>query len=42
MKFGRLWIALALVMAASFAVLAYYGRQIYLQAPPIPNQVGTP
>lgn len=35
----RLWVALALVLAISFAVLGYFGYQIYQQAPPIPDQV---
>jgi len=37
----RLWIALAVVIVGSFAVLGYYGREIYHQAPPIPNRVVT-
>lgn len=35
----RLWIALAVVIVGSFTVLGYYGREIYHQAPPIPNRV---
>ena len=35
----RRWAALALVATASFAVLGYYGREIYRQAPPIPARV---
>ncbi|MET1057367.1 MAG: nitric-oxide reductase large subunit [Pedobacter sp.] len=38
-KERRLWIALALVMSISFAVLGYYGYQIYQQAPPIPGRI---
>lgn len=34
-----LWIAFTLVVGISFAVLLYYGRQIYQQAPPIPEKV---
>lgn len=41
-KERRLWIALALVMSISFAVLGYYGYQIYQQAPPIPDRIVTP
>ncbi|MBP7146544.1 MAG: nitric-oxide reductase large subunit [Acidobacteria bacterium] len=37
--FGRLWFALAAVIAISFAVLLYFGVQIYQQAPPIPARV---
>jgi len=37
----RLWIALAIVIVGSFAVLGYYGMEIYHQAPPIPQRVVT-
>ncbi|HEX7641587.1 MAG TPA: nitric-oxide reductase large subunit [Burkholderiaceae bacterium] len=37
----KLWGWLALVCALSFAVLLWVGREIYLQAPPIPKQVQT-
>ncbi len=39
MNTKRLWIVLALVMAASFAVLGLMGREIHRQAPPIPERV---
>ncbi len=35
----KLWIAFGLVVGLSFAVLLYYGAQIYQQAPPVPEQV---
>lgn len=35
----KLWIAFALVVGLSFAVLLFYGVQIYQQAPPVPEQV---
>jgi len=35
----RLWQGLALVFFASFAVLLWLGREIYLAAPPIPDAV---
>jgi len=35
----KLWIAFALVVGLSFAVLLYYGTQIYQQAPPVPERV---
>ena len=35
----KLWIAFALVVGISFAVLLYYGNQIYQQAPPVPELV---
>ncbi|MDD3725554.1 MAG: nitric-oxide reductase large subunit, partial [Bacteroidales bacterium] len=35
----KLWIAFVLVVSVSFAVLLYYGSQIYQQAPPIPEKV---
>ncbi|MCH7995378.1 MAG: nitric-oxide reductase large subunit [Planctomycetes bacterium] len=42
MNYRRLWIAFGSVMAVSFAVLGYYGREIYRQAPPIPARVVLP
>ncbi len=39
MNYKRLWIGLILVIVASFAVLGYYGHEIYVQAPPIPEKV---
>ena len=39
MTTNRLWLLLALVMAASFAVLGLQGREIHRMAPPIPTQV---
>ncbi|HVY86207.1 MAG TPA: nitric-oxide reductase large subunit [Caulobacterales bacterium] len=39
MSVKRLWIALAFVMAASFAALGLMGREIHRQAPPIPSAV---
>jgi nitric oxide reductase subunit B len=41
MRYGRLWLGFWLVIAASFAVLGYYGREIYRQAPPIPERVAS-
>jgi nitric oxide reductase subunit B len=38
----RLWIALAFVFVASFAVLGGYGFRIASMAPPIPDKVCTP
>ncbi len=35
----RLWILLAVVVLSSFAVLLWFGRDIYRQAPPIPIKV---
>ncbi|PRY51559.1 nitric oxide reductase NorZ apoprotein [Arcticibacter pallidicorallinus] len=37
----RLWIAFGLVVGLSFAVLLYYGFEIYQKAPPIPAKVLT-
>ncbi len=37
----KAWTAFALVVALSFAVLGYYGYQVYVQAPPIPERVVT-
>lgn len=39
MRYRRLWAALAVVVVASFAVLGYYGWEIYRVAPPIPARV---
>lgn len=42
MSYRRLWIALALVLTVSFAVLGGVGVKILNNAPPIPAQVVTP
>lgn len=42
MNAKKLWISFMLVMTISFAVLIYFGREIYRQAPPIPEKVITP
>jgi nitric oxide reductase subunit B len=39
MKYGKLWLSLGAVIIGSFAVLGYYGREIYRQAPPVPERV---
>lgn len=41
MRYFRLWAAFALVVLASFAVLGYFGVEIYQKAPPIPSRVVT-
>lgn len=41
MQFFRLWAAFVIVVLASFAVLGYYGWEIYQTAPPIPERVVT-
>ena len=41
MRYTRLWLGLGGVLVASFAVLGYFGREIYRQAPPIPERVVT-
>ncbi len=40
-RYSRLWAGLFLVIAASFAILGYYGWETYWKAPPIPNRVIT-
>ena len=40
-KERKLWIAFLLVTSISFAVLGYYGFEIYQQAPPLPEKVVT-
>ena len=37
----KLWIGFIAVMAISFSVLLYFGREIYKSAPPIPVKVIT-
>jgi nitric oxide reductase subunit B len=39
MKTKRLWIGFILVMVISFGILGYFGREIYREAPPIPEKV---
>jgi nitric oxide reductase subunit B len=41
MKTKKLWLGFLAVMVISFAVLLYYGWEIYRQAPPIPEKVVT-
>ncbi len=41
MKHRRLWFAFVCVIIGSFAVLGYFGHQIYQKAPPIPSRVIT-
>jgi len=41
MKYAKLWIGFLAVIIGSFAVLGYYGSEIYRQAPPIPDKVVT-
>lgn len=41
MSIKKLWLGFLLVMSLSFAVLLYYGMEIYRQAPPIPDEVVT-
>ena len=38
----KLWIGFIAVMVISFAVLLFFGREIYRQAPPIPEKVIAP
>lgn len=41
MRYRRLWIALAVVIAGSFAVLLYFRAESCRQAPPVPERVLT-
>lgn len=41
MKTKKLWIGFAAVVAVSFAVLLFFGVEIYRKAPPIPERVVT-
>src|SRR3712207_8237232 len=40
-QYKRLWIALAVVIAGSFAVLGFFGYRGIKNAPPIPREVAT-
>ncbi len=42
MKTRRLWIGFIAVLAISFSVLLFFGREIYRKAPPIPEEVVAP
>ncbi|MAE94078.1 MAG: nitric oxide reductase large subunit [Deltaproteobacteria bacterium] len=37
----RLWTALALVLITTFSILGFFGREVYRQAPPIPERIVT-
>jgi nitric oxide reductase subunit B len=39
MSYRRLWIGLIAVIVGSFAVLGFFGHEIYLAAPPVPARV---
>ncbi len=39
MRYTRLWAAFGVVVVLSFAVLGYFGFEIYRKAPPIPDRV---
>lgn len=41
MNTRKLWIGFILVMVISFGILGYFGREIYRQAPPVPENVIT-
>lgn len=41
MQYKKLWLWLAVVFFASFAVLLYYGGKIYQEKPPIPTEIVT-
>lgn len=41
MKTKKLWFGFLAVVTISFAVLLYYGKEIYRQAPPVPDKVVT-
>ncbi|WP_075980203.1 nitric-oxide reductase large subunit [Bacillus massilinigeriensis] len=39
MQYKKLWISLAIVFIASFAILGYYGGRLFNTMPPIPDRV---
>ncbi len=40
-NYRRLWLALIVTVAITFAILGYFGMEVYREAPPIPDQVVT-
>src|SRR6188472_3291102 len=38
---SKLWLTLAGVVSGAFFVLGFFGREVYRQAPPIPDRVVT-
>jgi nitric oxide reductase subunit B len=42
MRYQRLWLSFTAVIVVSFAVLGYFGGEIYRQAPPVPARVVLP
>ena len=38
-KYNKLWWTLIAVLAATFALLGYFGVEVYRKAPPIPDRV---
>lgn len=41
MNMKKLWLGFVVVMIVSFGILGYFGREIYREAPPIPERVIT-
>jgi len=41
MAYRKLWLTFAIVVVVSFAVLGWFGREIYRQAPPVPDRIVT-
>ena len=37
-QYKKLWYLLMAVLAVTFAILGYFGNEVYKQAPPIPQQ----
>lgn len=40
-NYRKLWFTLLVVLAVTFSLLGFYGREIYREAPPLPSQVLT-
>ncbi|ORE26517.1 nitric oxide reductase large subunit, partial [Pseudomonas aeruginosa] len=38
-EYRKLWWTLLAVLAVTFGILGYFGREVYRQAPPIPDEV---
>ncbi len=41
MSYRKLWIVFSIVIVGSFSVLGFFGREIYREAPPVPDRVVT-
>lgn len=40
--YKRLWLLLIVIVGITFSILGYFGKDVYRNAPPVPDQVTTP